>query len=165
MSLLAYATGPTPQVGASRGLLFNKVLQIQKEVMRTVMTVHDRDRFSRLLQEKEESLVDLLRQRDTITIEKAADEVDALQLAQGREVAIETLDRIYSLLQSVRAARERLADGSFGICLRCEETISLKRLNAVPWAAYCVACQSIVDQETRRGMTDGIPAVEPTDEA
>jgi DnaK suppressor protein len=129
------------------------------------MTAHDRDRFSRLLQEKEQSLLELLRQRDTITIEKAADEVDALQLAQGREVAIETLHRISWLLQSVRAARDRLADGSFGICLRCDEKISLKRLNAVPWAAYCVACQSIVDQETSRSLRDGLAAVESFEES
>jgi DnaK suppressor protein len=29
----------------------------------------------------------------------------------------------------------------FGICMECEEPISAKRLDALPWARYCVSCQ------------------------
>jgi PAS domain S-box-containing protein len=32
-------------------------------------------------------------------------------------------------------------DGSFGSCAACEESISLKRLQAVPWADHCIQCQ------------------------
>src|SRR5579883_1679382 len=31
--------------------------------------------------------------------------------------------------------------GIYGVCLECEEPISVKRLEAVPWARYCVTCQ------------------------
>ena len=31
--------------------------------------------------------------------------------------------------------------GTYGICPECEEPISTKRLDAVPWARYCVTCQ------------------------
>jgi DnaK suppressor protein len=40
----------------------------------------------------------------------------------------------------------RLDDGSFGVCLHCEEDISAKRLAAVPWTPFCLACQEIVDR-------------------
>ena len=37
-------------------------------------------------------------------------------------------------------------NGSFGICLHCDEEISLKRLKAVPWTPYCIRCQEAVDR-------------------
>ena len=45
------------------------------------------------------------------------------------------------LLREVNDALQRLDHGTYGICLECEEPISNKRLDAVPWARYCVACQ------------------------
>jgi DnaK suppressor protein len=32
--------------------------------------------------------------------------------------------------------------GTFGICLDCEEEISMKRIAAVPWATACLACRA-----------------------
>ncbi len=37
-------------------------------------------------------------------------------------------------------------DGSYGTCVHCEEGISRARLNAVPWAKYCIRCQERVDR-------------------
>ena len=34
--------------------------------------------------------------------------------------------------------------GHYGVCMECEEPISTKRLDAVPWAKYCVTCQDLV---------------------
>ena len=44
-------------------------------------------------------------------------------------------------LREVEHALERLKDGVYGICQRCDEPISPKRLQAVPWAKYCIHCQ------------------------
>jgi DnaK suppressor protein len=44
-------------------------------------------------------------------------------------------------LQRVEAALERIRDGSFGQCVGCGSPIGIRRLNAVPWTEYCVACQ------------------------
>jgi DnaK suppressor protein len=41
----------------------------------------------------------------------------------------------------------RIEEGTYGTCLRCDSEISLKRLKAVPWAAYCLACQEAADHE------------------
>ncbi len=48
------------------------------------------------------------------------------------------------LLREISGALARLENGSYGICLECEEPISAKRLDAVPWARYCVTCQEQV---------------------
>lgn len=46
-------------------------------------------------------------------------------------------------LQEVRllnAALDRIADGSYGICLKCGDDISAARLDAVPYAVLCRTC-------------------------
>lgn len=50
-----------------------------------------------------------------------------------------TLDT--KLLREVQDALRRIESGAYGVCYECEETISAKRLEAVPWAKYCVSCQ------------------------
>jgi DnaK suppressor protein len=45
------------------------------------------------------------------------------------------------LLREVSDALHRIDQDHYGICLECDEPISAKRLEAVPWARYCVACQ------------------------
>jgi DnaK suppressor protein len=87
-----------------------------------------------------------LRNRDEIAIEKTADALDEVQLAGERELAIRNLDRESSLLRNIRAALARIADGSYGICLHCEEEIKPKRLDAVPWTPYCIRCQEAADR-------------------
>ncbi len=48
-------------------------------------------------------------------------------------------------LKLIDAALKRLDEGEFGLCTECEEPIPHRRLNIVPWAAYCVACQDRID--------------------
>ena len=62
------------------------------------------------------------------------------------ELAIRNLDRESSLLRNVRGALGRIADGSYGICLHCEEEIKPKRLDAVPWTKFCIRCQEAADR-------------------
>src|SRR6201995_2192957 len=45
------------------------------------------------------------------------------------------------LLREVSGALHRIQAGTFGVCAECEEPISAKRLDALPWARYCVTCQ------------------------
>src|SRR5450432_2806822 len=45
------------------------------------------------------------------------------------------------LLREISDALHRLDQDTYGICMECEEPISAKRLDAVPWAKYCVTCQ------------------------
>jgi len=42
---------------------------------------------------------------------------------------------------------ERIEDRTYGQCLRCDQAISPRRLEAVPWAAFCIRCQEIEDKE------------------
>src|SRR5215471_6703388 len=84
--------------------------------------------------------------RDAIAVEKMPEEMDEAQRAAGRELAIHSLHQSTTVLKNVRAALSRLSDGSYGTCLHCDDNVSLKRLEAVPWAPYCIRCQGAADR-------------------
>ncbi len=89
------------------------------------------------------------RDRDALAIETSANELDRIQHAQERDLAVGAFTRECFLLREVTAALQRFESDSFGSCLKCEEEISPKRLAAVPWAAYCIICQEAVDRTAR----------------
>ena len=110
------------------------------------MTDTDVRRFRKALEAKREDLSQFLRRRDGIAIERTAEPVEESQLAAERDLAIWNYDRESRLLWEVRAALDRVSDGTYGVCTQCEGTISLKRLEAVPWASNCVRCQETADR-------------------
>jgi DnaK suppressor protein len=112
----------------------------------TEMTKSELNKYRNVLQAKQAELAQLVRNRDGIAIEKSPDAFDEVQHATERELAIRNLDRESNLLRNVRASLRRIEDGSFGVCLHCEEDISPKRLAAVPWTAFCIQCQEIADR-------------------
>jgi DnaK suppressor protein len=107
----------------------------------------DLHEFRRLLEAKHNDLLSASSDRDEIMIESAADEMDRLQQQLSREIAIHSLDHKSRLLKNVQAALGRIEDEAYGLCLRCEEQISERRLRAIPWAPYCVGCQEIIDRD------------------
>ena len=46
-----------------------------------------------------------------------------------------------TLLGLVDEALARIREGTFGLCASCEQELQQKRLEAVPWTRYCIACQ------------------------
>ncbi|HYL13588.1 MAG TPA: TraR/DksA family transcriptional regulator [Terriglobales bacterium] len=50
------------------------------------------------------------------------------------------------LLEMVEESLRRVRDGSFGLCLSCGNEINSKRLEAVPWTRYCIACQERIER-------------------
>ena len=110
------------------------------------MTKNELKKFKEILLARQAELELFVRNREGIAIEKSPDALDEVQHAAERELAIRNLDRESNLLRNVRAALRRIEEGSFGVCLHCEEDISPKRLAAVPWTAFCIQCQEIADR-------------------
>jgi len=88
--------------------------------------------------------------RESIHIHHAADPLDITQQAADREVAVQNLDRESTLARQLRSAIQHVDDGSYGVCLQCEEEIARNRLQAIPWAEFCIRCQ---EQADRMGAT------------
>ena len=55
------------------------------------------------------------------------------------------------LLREVTGALVRIEHGTYGVCAECEEPISTKRLDALPWARYCVVCQEAIAAKIAAG--------------
>ncbi len=51
----------------------------------------------------------------------------------------------HTQLTLIRAALDRISEGTFGECLNCGKTIGLKRLEALPWTPYCIDCQEKIE--------------------
>jgi DnaK suppressor protein len=104
------------------------------------------EKYKAVLEARQAELSHGLRNREDIAIEKSPDALDEVQLAGERELAIRNLDRGSNMLRNVKGALARVADGSYGICMHCEEEIKPKRLDAVPWTKYCIRCQEAADR-------------------
>jgi RNA polymerase-binding protein DksA len=66
---------------------------------------------------------------------------------QQRDLALR--DRAVQQLAQVDAAIARLDDGTYGRCIRCGREIPRERLEALPWAAHCITCQTTIDRGRR----------------
>ena len=117
------------------------------------MTKTEIDRFRRILTAKVAELERFTRQRDGIVVERSADQLEEIQAASQRALAVCNLDREFTQLRDARAALRRIEDGSFGTCQECDEDIHLKRLAAVPWATFCIRCQEAVDRKLEEMRT------------
>ena len=53
-------------------------------------------------------------------------------------------DRV--ILQMIHEALGRIEDKSYGTCVHCGEPIVPKRLDAVPWAQFCLHCQRLQEK-------------------
>jgi DnaK suppressor protein len=95
-----------------------------------------------------------LRRLDEIAIETTPDALDEVQNAAERELAIRQLEHDSSRFRFVKAALQRIEEGTYGQCVRCEADISSKRLKAVPWTPYCLDCQDIADHNTVEAEPD-----------
>jgi len=51
-----------------------------------------------------------------------------------------------SLLNLIDGALKRIQEDEYGVCANCQEEMQQKRLEAVPWAKHCIACQEKMEQ-------------------
>lgn len=63
-----------------------------------------------------------------------------------RDVDVAEVARRSTALAEVEAALQRVADGTFGVCLRCGEAIDSMRLQAAPHSSSCLQCQAAAER-------------------
>jgi DnaK suppressor protein len=109
--------------------------------------------FKKRLLEKHDQLADGVgrtaiygKDQDDDSIKDLGDQANT---AYTREFFFELGNGDRRLLRDVVAALQKIDNGSFGDCERCGEAIADKRLEALPFARYCIACQRVVEEEER----------------
>ncbi len=103
------------------------------------------DYYRKKLQAKREDLVRTIERTEEEG--RAADEDTTVDLADKaansytKEFLFGQTNTERTLLRLIDEVLKRMKDGTFGECANCEKEIQQKRLEAVPWAKYCVECQ------------------------
>lgn len=110
----------------------------------------DLEPFREKLLTQRQEMVDLY-QSDLRAGKASADEgtediVDRANNSYNREFMFSLSDAERQLLIQVDEALRRMDEGAFGDCVHCGRAIGIRRLEAVPWARYCIDCQELKEK-------------------
>ncbi len=113
----------------------------------------DVNSYKQRLLELEASLSSHLR-RDVASgreqlVDTSADVGDASVADESESEDFAEAELDATTLQQVQAALRRIENGTFGQCLVDGGLIGVKRLDAVPWVAYCVRHQNLLESASR----------------
>ncbi len=106
--------------------------------------------FKKRLESKQEELLRLVTRSEKdgreADEEATQDIADKATNSYTKEFLFHQSDENRRLLQLVNEALDRMKDGTYGLCVACQEEVQQKRLEAVPWARHCFECQEKQDQ-------------------
>jgi len=93
---------------------------------------------------KRNELMDIMRKNqdmEPITSE-VGDEADQAGQSLEKEMIFEVSDNERNALDQIEGALRKIEKGTFGLCESCQKPITKERLKAMPFARYCIGCQS-----------------------
>ncbi len=102
----------------------------------------------KLLQQRsllERSMLTAVEQGRQTVADATQDVADQAVSSYQKELLFSQGTTGHAQLSQIRFALERMNDGTYGECLQCSNPIGDKRLEAVPWASYCIACQEKIE--------------------
>ncbi len=109
------------------------------------MNQKDLKRFRKMLEESRDSLLQsakkTLMEESNFDTDDLPDEIDLASSEYNQSMVFRLRDREKFLLKKIEKALQRIDEGNFGVCERCEEEISLKRLEARPVTTLCIRCK------------------------
>jgi RNA polymerase-binding protein DksA len=124
------------------------------------MRATDRERYrKRLVELRERIEQDFKDVRDGI-LEEAGNPSDISHVrthladsdAETLETDIAMGQNQHELLQQIEDALERMAEGTYGTCEECGEAIPKARLEAIPYATYCLPCRQAIEDDAQQGI-------------
>ena len=84
--------------------------------------------------------------RESVADDGTQDIADKANMAYNKEFIFSLTDAERDLLQLIDDALSRVGENEFGSCVSCGNDIKPARLEAVPWARYCLNCQELQEQ-------------------
>lgn len=109
------------------------------------LTQKELKRFKKLLEESRRGLLESARktmeEESNFDTDDLPDEIDQASSEYAQSMVFRLRDREKFLMRKIEKALSRIEDGSFGTCERCEEPISVKRLEARPVTTLCIRCK------------------------
>jgi DnaK suppressor protein len=102
------------------------------------------ERFKQLIESRiaeQENILETAQRETRGDAARYADPADQAASEYERQSLMHKAAAARQMIQTLTQALERLREGSFGECAECGGEIEAKRLEAIPWARYCVKCQ------------------------
>lgn len=140
-------TDPTEEQTMSGELTEHQIDVFKKKLIDRFAAVR-REISEELSSSDEEQYIDLAGRVHDIADESLADLLVDLDLA--------SIDRHVQEIRAIDTALLRIADGSYGECSDCGESIATERLEVVPTAERCTACQ---ERHDHTYMHEGRPTL------
>lgn len=92
-------------------------------------------------------LIEKLKDNDlSIDDSETPDPVDLAVRNYSKNVMLAVSENESKQLALIDEALIRVDDKEYGLCQNCEKEINPKRLDAIPWARYCIECQELVEK-------------------
>ncbi len=85
------------------------------------------------------------------------DPIDQVTSSESKAAAFQESTLAAQTLNQVRAALQRIGDGTYGTCVECGRAIEPARLDAIPWTPYCLADQEKQDRAASNDL--GLSAI------
>jgi DnaK suppressor protein len=98
--------------------------------------------YRRMLQARRAEVLSSLGVKfDTLAAMGRVAEEDQAQLSHDEFISLSLNSLDHQQLGLINEALDRIKVGDFGACMACGDAIPSKRLQAIPWARYCISCQ------------------------
>ena len=98
--------------------------------------------FQEVLEKKRDDILKMVTHNEDNLAKDVGDEADVASQTFERDMMFEMNSGERIILDDIEAALRKIEKGDFGLCESCRKKISSERLKAMPWARYCIQCQS-----------------------
>ncbi len=114
----------------------------------------DIEKFRQLLLAKRSEILGNVTVMEDETFKKERSELSSMPFHMAdagsdnfeQEFALDLMDSEKKLLVEINEALRRIEEGAYGVCEGKGENIPKARLNAIPWARYCVTCAELKEK-------------------
>jgi DnaK suppressor protein len=125
------------------------------------LTAAEIENFKAMLLEKRNEILGNVKHMEDETLRKSRSELSSTPIHMADvgsdnyelENMLGLMDSERRIVREIDDALHRIEEGIYGICEGNDEPIPKARLNAIPWARYCVACAN--QMEKGRGKRQG----------
>ena len=118
------------------------------------LTAAEIENFKAMLLEKRNEILGNVRHMEDETLRKSRSELSSMPIHMADmgsdnyelENMLGLMDSERRIVREIDDALHRIEEGTYGICEGNNEPIPKARLNAIPWARYCVTCASQMEK-------------------
>jgi|WetSurMetagenome_2_1015567.scaffolds.fasta_scaffold41490_2 DnaK suppressor protein len=129
----------------------------EEQKQQSILTPKELKQFKELLIEKRAELLGNVSYMEKDALKEDRSELSNMPIHMAdmgtdsyeQEFTLELMDSERKIISEIDEALARIDNGTFGICEYNSEPIPRPRLEAIPWARYCVACAGIIEKKNQ----------------